>query len=207
MKNPATLLKNKIYVPLYNIKKTYLNKGTLKHACRGTADFIFNFSKETALIMLVFNAVSVISSHLSQIGGLKKSDRENKDYLITQEKKELGLDLGLTIIPPFLINNMLMKKIDSGEITTRSAEDKLKNVIAPAIGASTDDLYSTDHIVPVKEQFLSLADKIVSTISEQKKLPQGLKDKLKSLDEKFDFQGEVSDSGNFPRALIFRRRN
>ena len=44
---------------------------------------IFEKSKEMPVIMLGLNAISTLSSHISQINGLRKSKRENKDYLIT----------------------------------------------------------------------------------------------------------------------------
>ena len=128
--------------------------------------------------MLVFNAISILSSHISQIGGLKRSKRENKDYLINQEWKELGLDLLLTIVPPFVLNNYLMKKFDSGEWTTRSARKYLIDTIAPTVGASRKELYNTDHIKPFKETVVDSFQELIRSVKKSGKLPKGLNSKI-----------------------------
>lgn len=161
--------------------KKFFNKGAFKGCCQKLTDFVYNNSKETALIMLIFNSVSILSGHISQIGGLKKSDRENKDYLITQEKKELGLDILLSVIPPFLINNWLMKKIDSGKIATKSSIEKLKKIVAPGAGAAEEDLFCTDHIIPVKQQVLSLTEKISGALLRSGKAPKSIATSMQKL--------------------------
>lgn len=151
MKTPFELLQDRVLVPVYKFKNKYISRDMLHKVCKNTANFIYDKSKETAIILLSLNAISTISSHISQIRGLKKNKRENSDYLINQEWQELGLDLIATIIPPFMLNNFLMKKLDSGKWTTKSARDNLINVIAPTVGATQNDLYNTQHLVPVKE--------------------------------------------------------
>lgn len=186
MKTPLNFLQDSLIVPVYNFHKNFLSKNALNSSCKKVANFVFNCSKETALIMLIFNAVSIVSSHLSQIGGLKKSNRENKDYLLSQEKKELALDLGLTIVPPFLLNNFLKKKLESGVVTTPEAQEKLVNLVAPVVGVSKDELYSTEHIRPVKETLASIGAKFTGAVlKHDKKMPKGLEETLINLDQKF----------------------
>lgn len=172
MKTPLNFLQDHLLVPLYHFQKKYVSRSALSAVCNKIANFMFENSKETALMMLVFNAVSIISSHIAQIGGLKKSSREHKDYLITQEIQELGLDLIFTIIPPFLINNYLMKKLDSGQWTTKSSREFLLNVITPTVGASKVDLYNTDHIVPVKETLGTMTAKVINSLRKKHAIPK-----------------------------------
>ncbi len=186
MKTPLNILQDSIIVPVYNFHKNFLSKNAVHASCKKVANFVFNCSKETALIMLIFNAVSILSGHISHIGGLKKSNRENKDYLISQEKKELALDLGLTIVPPFLLNNFLKKKLESGVITTPEAQEKLVNLVAPVVGVSKDELYSTEHIRPIKETIASVCSKFTSAVlKHDKKMPKKLEETLISLDQNF----------------------
>ncbi len=185
MLNPKTFLKDFIVGPIYNFHQNYVGKYARHTYCKKIANFIFNRSKETALIMLIFNSISIVSSHLSQIGGLKKSKRENKDYLINQERQELGLDLLLTIIPPFILNNFLMKKLDSGEWTTKSARTYLTDRIAPTVGASRNELYNTSHIKPFKENVKDSVEEFITTIKKSGKLPNFINDKIPMPVKKF----------------------
>ena len=157
-------IQNRILVPLYHFQKKYLSREMASTACKKTANFIFKRSTDTAFILLALNAISTITSHLAQIGGLKRNKRDNSDYLINQEWQELGLDIIFTIIPPFILNNFLMKKLDSGQWTTRSARKNLLDTIAPTVGATRDDLYNTQHIVPVKETLGGYVAKILDKI-------------------------------------------
>lgn len=185
MKTPMNILQDFIVVPLYKVYKNVFSKNARGKFFNTVTDFIFDCSKETALIMLVFNAISIMSSHIAQIGGLARSKRENKEYLITQEKKELGLDLILTIIPPFMLNNFLKKKLESGQITTKEAREKLINVVAPVVGVSRDELYSTEHIRPIKETLASVTSKLTTTIlKKNKNLPTKVEDVLRNVDKK-----------------------
>lgn len=184
MNKPFDLLRNKIVAPAYSFYNKHLSKASIGNNCKKIANFIFVHSKETALIMLVFNSVSILSSHISQIGGLKRSKRENKDYLITQEKKELGLDLLFTVIPPFFINNFIMKKLDSGSWTTKSALKNMRDIIAPTVGVHQDELYHTDHIRPVKETVTSLVEQVVSSLKKSKFIPKAAHDSFENFDNK-----------------------
>ncbi len=183
MKTPMKILQDYIIVPAHKFYKDFLSKNARHSYCKNVANFIFNCSKETALIMLFFNAVSILSSHISQIGGLKKSKRENKEYLITQEKKELGLDLVLTIIPPFMLNNFLKKKLEAGLITTKEAREKLINLAAPVVGASRDELYSIEHIRPLKETVSTIITRGTSAILKHtKKMPKSIENVVRNID-------------------------
>lgn len=183
MKTPKSFLQDNILVPAYQFRKTYISRSALFKCCKKVANFIFDKSKETALIMLFFNAVSIISSHIAQINGLKKSKRENKDYLITQELQELGLDLVFTIIPPFMLNNFLMKKLDSGQWTTKSSREHLLYTITPTVGASREDLYSTAHIKPVKETLGNLVAQFTNMLHKIKNLPKPIAQLIKFVEK------------------------
>ncbi len=185
MKAPLRILQKVVFAPLHKFHKNFLSRTARGKFFSTVTDFIFDCSKETALIMLFCNALSIVSSHIAQIGGLKKSNRENKEYLITQEKQELSLDLLLAIIPPFILNNFLKKKLESGNLTTSEAREKLINVVAPVVGVSRDELYSTEHIRPIKETVASLTSKILNLIlKKNKKLPMKVENVIRSLDRK-----------------------
>ena len=119
MKTPIDLAKKMVFAPLANLRDGFFKKVNIFKFFNKTADIIFEYSKETALIMLIGDAISILSSHNEQINGLKKSDRENKDVLIAQERIERSLDLVLTIIPPFLLTRTIKKKLESFKITTK----------------------------------------------------------------------------------------
>ncbi len=185
MNNPLfNLLQDTIIVPGYKIYKNFFTKPSIRKNCNRISDYIFKYSKETSLIMLLFNAVSIMSSHSAQIRGLKKSDRENKDYLIKQEKKERWLDLGLTIAPPFMINNYLKKKLGTGEWATKESMTKLKDLVGPVVGASREDLYQID-TTTTKETICKMTSRGINgilkkfdQISENKNAQKPVKDFL-----------------------------
>ncbi len=179
MNPPKMLDKSMIFKPIYKLKQDILTPSSFMAGCQKLSEFVYKYSKETALIMLVFNAISILSSHFAQIQGLKKSSRENKDYLITQEAKECGLDIVFTILPPFAIDNFLKKQIDGGKITTKSIQEKMVKYVAPCAGASKEDLYHTDHLLPVKVQVNMLADKCIGGMLNSKKTPKSMMNVLK----------------------------
>lgn len=183
MSAPKNLFQGKILIPLIQFRKKYISRSALYTACNKTANFIFDKSKETALILLIFNAVSILSSHIAQIQGLRKSDRESKDYLVTQEWQELGLDLLFTIIPPFLINNYLMKKLDSGHWTTKSARNYMIFDITPKVGVCKDEIYNIEHIRPVKETLGTMAAKVLDKVSKIKNLPKSIEKIIKFIEK------------------------
>lgn len=144
-----------------------------------TADFIYEHSQDPSFMMIFFNSVAIISSHLSQMHGLKKSNRENKDFLATQEKKELGLDMLLSVIPPFVLNRFLSKKLASGAWSTESAMDKMMNEVSMVTGAAPSDLFDTSHIVPVKEQIKNFYISCKNFIAKNKHVPPSIREKIK----------------------------
>lgn len=179
MRNPTDIIAQKIVGPIVRFKRDYLSVNARHNKLyKPIANFIFDRSKDMPVIMLAFNAISILSSHIAQIGGLKKSNRENKDYLITQELGELGLDILLTIIPPFLLNNFLSKKLDSGVWTTKSARDNLRYIIAPTVGASQKDLYNIDHIIPFKESLKNTKNSILIALRTRKLIPKNILSRL-----------------------------
>lgn len=172
MKSLLSIISKKILSPIAAFQKKYISLDRGSKVCHKIANFIFKRSKDTAFILLVLNAISTITSHLAQIGGLKKNKRDNSDYLINQEWQELGLDIALTIVPPFILNNFLMKKLDSGEWTTRSARNIYVNDVAPTVGASRCDLYSTQHIVSLKETLGGYVAAIINKLRKNTNLPK-----------------------------------
>ena len=167
------LLSKNIFGPLYKFRKKFLSRSALYNICNKMANFIFEKSKDVPIIMIALNALSIFSSHLAQINALKKSNRENKDYLINQERIELGLDLVLTTVFPSMINNALRKKLEGGEFTTRITEYNLKNIVAPAAGVTEKELCDTSHILPfwksVKNSINSLGLAIKGKMKSQPK--------------------------------------
>ncbi|MBQ9245869.1 hypothetical protein IJ182_06350 [bacterium] len=155
MKTPLNILSEAVIAPLHNFRKAYLNTHYLRQGADKLSNFIYEHGKETDIMLLFFNALSIISSHIAQIKGLKKSDRENKDYLINQEKKELLLDSLLSVVPPFLLNKFLRKQLDGGKITTRSHYKKITEFAVNELGLSTDDLFNTEHIRPARETIVN----------------------------------------------------
>ncbi len=175
MQNPAEFIRNNVLAPSYNFYKQYIGKSARHRYCQSLANFMFEKSQDTAFVMLIFNALSIFSSHLAQIRGLKKSNRENKDYLISQERVELWLDLALTTIPPSIINHTLKKKLEGGEITTKLTRKNLTTVVAPAAGVQIKELCNTDHIPPYWQNMKQSAKSVLNNIKKT------LKDKPKAL--------------------------
>lgn len=169
MKTPIDLAKKFIFIPAAKLNKKIHSINIFKF-CNKAADVVFEYSKETALIMLLGDAISIFSSHTEQIKGLKKSDRENKDILIQQEKIERIIDLVLNIAPPFLLTRFLKKQLESGHVTTKDFENKLYRFIGPGVGAHREELKSIDYIRPVKETFRNIIASTTEKISKNEKL-------------------------------------
>lgn len=179
IKTPLEILRKTVFGPLYRFHRDYLSRNARhNNIYKPIANFIFERSKEMPVIMLGLNAISTLSSHISQINGLRKSKRENKDYLITQEFGELGFDLALSIIPPFILNNYLTKKLDSGVWTTKSARKHLLDTIIPTVGATEEELYNIDHIIPFKENLRNTKNSILLTLKKKNKIPKNLLSRL-----------------------------
>ena len=61
MRTPLELLQDTVIIPVHDFQKKFLSKSAAHTACKKVANFIFDCSKETALIMLGFNAISIFS--------------------------------------------------------------------------------------------------------------------------------------------------
>ena len=119
--------------------------------CAKFSNFVFNGSKRTDIVILLFNAIAILSSHTAQIHGLENSTRENKDFLIELEEKERKIDLGLTLIPPLIMNYMLSHKLERGEINTRYEKNLIGKINLDA-GKDSQACYSP---ITHKENFLN----------------------------------------------------
>ncbi len=143
MSKPADILRNKVISPLYNVYENYISKSARHKTYQKISSFLFGKGTDIALVMLVGNAVSMLNSHLAQIRGLKKSNRENKDYLISQERIDLVLDLILSTIPPAMLNYHLKRKLESGEIITKSVKKEVIRMAEEA-GVLPEDILKTN---------------------------------------------------------------
>ncbi len=180
MKTPIDLAKKMIFIPISNLRDEFFKKINISKIFEKISNTVFEYSKETALIMLIGDAISILSSHNEQIKGLKKSDRENKEVLISQERIERGLDLVLTIVPPFMLTRAIKKKLESFKITTKEAEDLVFNYVGPGVGAHRDELRSVEYIRPVKETIIGGIAEISKHISKNPKLKPETQEKFKN---------------------------
>lgn len=171
----------KIFLGTFNrLRKKFLTpNGMHSKISNRVSNFVYDHSNDMPVVMLVFNSISILSSHFAQIHGLKNSNRENKDYLIEQEKSELKLDLLLTIIPPFMINRFLTKKLDSGLWTSKSTREKLVNEVVQKVKINNNDLYNTDHIVPIKDTIIKKKDELLRLIKSDNRIPLKLRLKIR----------------------------
>ena len=201
MKTPIDLAKKMVFAPLANLRDGFFKKVNIFKFFNKTADIIFEYSKETALIMLIGDAISILSSHNEQINGLKKSDRENKDVLIAQERIERSLDLVLTIIPPFLLTRTIKKKLESFKITTKEAEELAFKFVGPGVGAHRNELRSIEYIRPVTETIIGGIAKISNAISNNKKLTPNTQEQFKKFSNYCKSHIEDIDSKYIPRSI------
>ena len=81
MKSPVNLLSDFIIAPLNNVRRYIQIEHPVQTGLNKASNFIFKYSKETALIMLVCNFLSTLSSHNSQIRGLRRKNREINDSM------------------------------------------------------------------------------------------------------------------------------
>ena len=143
MRTPAEIFKKNVLSPAYRLYEKNISGSALHKDCQKLSSLLYGKGSDIALVMLLCNAISILSSHIAQIRGLKKSNRENKDYLISQERIELGLDLVLTTIPPSIINYKLKRKLETGEIITRKTEALIIKMAEEA-GVSPSDILKTN---------------------------------------------------------------
>ena len=150
---PQHLFLTKIINPAMKFRAEHLSIHGLKKDIPAFVDFLFKKSDETAVMLLVFNAISILSSHANQIIGLAKTplkktnekesakELKTKRYLITQELTELGLDIVLTIVPPFLLTGALSRKLYSGEWLSKNTKKKIIKEFEGVLGVERDELF------------------------------------------------------------------
>lgn len=171
---------------------------------RKLSNFVFEYSKETALIMLFGDAVSILSSHNAQIKSLEKSDRENKDLLISQEKIERILDLGLSIVPPIFLTRKIKKCVESGHLTTRKFQNLQREVILPSLGIEANSLNHIEHIRPIKETAIVSTHKALKSLSEYKAISPQIDYNTLSKAQKLQFntQNVLKKGSNYLKSKV-----
>ncbi len=179
MRTPMQFLEDYVLKPGHDFCVNYLGRNARHKYFQGIAKTIFNLSEELPVIMLGCNAISIASSHIAQYQGLKKSDRENKEYLMKQELVEGVADLALNIIPPFMINNALTKQLDAGTLSTKSSRENLRYIIAPTAGVNQSELYSTNHLTPTTKIIKNMYNNFKLFLRKKKLIPEKLMGKIK----------------------------
>ena len=172
------IITEKIVKPLHNHK---FNLNQIGNNIRDFTDWVYQHSEETAIVLIVLNFVSMLSSHCAQISGLKKSDRENKDYLIKQELMELLLDTGLTTVPPIIIEQNLDKALNSGRIRTPSEVKTLRDKIALQLGVGQNEIFSQVPKKSYKEIIGSTLFEKIEQLQSLEKIPEPIKKAAKKM--------------------------
>lgn len=93
---------------IINIVKSKLGdkfKDVLNAFCDGSQNITFT--------MILLDGLSLGTSSFAHIQNLKKSDRENKDYLIKQERAEFLVTLPLAVTIPLAVTVMMDKKFQN----------------------------------------------------------------------------------------------
>ena len=178
MKSPRQMLQ-KTLTPMYQFYKKYISKDAIRTYTTAFSNFVYDHSKDVATMMLAGYAASTISSHLAQINGLKKSKRENKDFLIKQEETELKLDLLLTILPPFLIKNAIDKQLTAGKVTTKKSRELLTTTVASTVGITEKEIYFVHPKEPLKVVLDDKLHGILRFLKKRNLIPKKYIDKLK----------------------------
>ncbi len=178
MRTPIKLLSDYVIEPVYNFHKNFLGKEARHRYLQGFANTIFKISADLPLIILGCNALAIASSHIAQYRGLKKSNRENKEYLMKQEKIEGVADILLNTIPAFTIKNALTRKLESGQWSTESYRNNLKLTVAAAAGVTQDELCSTEHLTTAKESAKNIWNSTKLFLRRKKLIPKKLMGKF-----------------------------
>lgn len=178
MATPIKLLSDYVIEPVYNFHKNFLGRDARHRYLQGFANTLFKLSKDLPLIMLGCNAVAIASSHIAQYRGLKKSNRENKEYLMKQEQIEGIADVALNTVPAFALKNSLTKRLQSGVWATKSSRENLLYVIAPTAGINQSELYSTDHLTSAKESLSNIWNSTKLYLRRKKLIPEKLMGKF-----------------------------
>lgn len=166
MKNSPSDVMKRIVSPFSKFYDKFLSIEAIKGMTRGFSNYVFTHGKDVATMMLFAFAASTLSSHLAQRNGLRKSDRENKDFLIQQENTELVLDLALTIIPPFLLKNFLNKKIVKGEMLTKADSNFIEGTMIPIVGTTSKNLFELPSKPTLKTRFKQTVNTVKTVMSE-----------------------------------------
>ena len=178
MKTPVKILSDYIIEPIHNFHKDFLGREARHRYLQGFANTIFKISADLPLIILGCNALAIASSHIAQYRGLKKSNRENKEYLMKQEKIEGVADILLNTVPAFTIKNALTRKLESGEWSTESYRNNLKFTVAAAAGVSQDELCSIEHLTTAKESAKNIWNSTKLFLRRKKLIPKKLMGKF-----------------------------
>ncbi len=199
LKKPLKALVSPILKPALFIRDFVKKRPVGYKITRKLSDFVFEHSQETALIMLFGDAVSILSSHNAQIKGLEKSDRENKDILISQEKIERVLDIFLSIVPPLLLTRKIKKSVESGHFTTKKFQTLQKEVLAEGLGLPYENLNNIEHIRPIKETAIVTTYKTLYSLANIKALPKDVNyEGLSNLKKiQFKTQNLLRTAGNY----------
>lgn len=171
-KKPLKIFTSPILKPALFIRDFVKKRPIGYKIARKLSNFVYDHSQETALVMLFGDAVSILSSHNAQIKGLEKSDRENKDILIAQEKIERVLDIFLSIVPPILLTRKIKKLVESGHFTTKKFQTLQKDVLAVGLGLPYENLNNIDHIRPIKETAIVTTYRTLNALGNYKALPK-----------------------------------
>lgn len=166
----------------------HLNKSTICHKCapsrlipavlQKVSTFIYNHSQDPTNVMIAFNAIAIFSSHIAQRNGLKKSNRENKDYLIEQENKEMWIDAALSLFPSILIKKYVDRKVLTGAWTTPSQRKKMLVDLPTATGMSSDDIYETFTKIPITKKCKDAFNFCKFKIATNKYIPKSIREKI-----------------------------
>lgn len=165
---PFRIVNRLVFVPLSKIRHSVLSKRGFYKACHKFSDINYYCSQDTSLAMVLSTSLAVFASHCAHIAGLKRSNRENKEFLLEQEKAEFKTDLALTIIPPFLIDRFFKIKVDAGECTTHEIRRRMECGILLHYGKGRKDVYNTEHIKSMKELGKFLIEVIAKKIKNLK---------------------------------------
>ena len=159
------------------------------------AEFFYQKSKDPATMMIVFDLISLGTSTLAQINGLKKSDRENKDYLIQQEMSEAIASLPLTIGLPYFFTKWISRQLESGKVMTKSTRAILDNVIKPYCGVQGKEAFYVAPKLKTKQWLEIEINSILKKLKKTKILPKGLRNRIQVKN--------INPNTNVPLATLF----
>ena len=92
MMDPRRLLQENLTEPVARFYRKFLSRDAISKGLQTASDLIYERSADPSLMMIFFNSLAIISSHLAQLNGLRKSKRENKEYLRILEQEQIYLN-------------------------------------------------------------------------------------------------------------------